>query len=95
MKITSLKSAIKKQLISFDTYSEEEANRIVNESVWSQDPYDWDQNADFTISTENGLPSTTYFSDNAYKFWDNVMEDLNHDIHFEPINGGVMGGYVG
>lgn len=88
MKITktTLKKSLYNALRQECGYAVPEAKRIIEQSVWTKDPYGWSSGADFTISTEDGIPSY----DN-WKFW-NIVGD-KFDAMFEPVNCGVMAVY--
>lgn len=60
-------------------------NAIIDDSVWTGDPYGWASGADVTISMENGLPSYE-----NYQFWDQIEFE---DAYCEPVNMGVMAIY--
>lgn len=84
----------KAQLIKiiFDKFGESYGLTLedVCKSVWTKDPHQWTNGADYTISTEDGLPSPVY-SSHAMDLWIEVQTMVGACI--EPVNGGVLGVY--
>ena len=87
MNKTQLKKALFNALRKKEGYSVERSKWIVDHSVWTKDPYGWASNADWTISTEDGIPSY----DMGY-FWNSIREQFK-DVVFQPCNGAIMAVY--
>jgi hypothetical protein len=90
MRITTLKKAIRIELEK--VVSKENAKRIIDESVWKGDPYDWSPGAMFTISLESGLPSS-FYHEYGFQFWKNVEKNLDREIYFENVNSAILAVY--
>lgn len=89
--IPQLKKALKEV---FGDFLGENANQILDRSVWEGDPYGWSPGAVATISTEHGLPSGSY-DVWAVEKWFEVSDLLPSDHFCETINGGVVAVHAG
>jgi len=84
--IEKIKTAVKE---IFGDFLGENADRIIEDSVWEGDPYGWSSGAVATISTEHGLPSAAY-DPWAVEKWFEVSDHLPGGLFCETVNSGVV-----